>query len=169
MYNRIELPLSPSPAVGLIAAAPWLSLTLSLLILAAASSPWLALPAPLLLAGAFNRWRRCGSLSHPQAVTRLLIRGQQLLATLGNGTEIDVQPLAESRLTGPFLFLALRATAGDQRFQSVLTPHNTSPEALRRLRVWLRLMPESIDLTKVPVPKHNSMQRLWPGGKTHDQ
>ncbi|GGY75855.1 hypothetical protein [Marinobacter zhanjiangensis] len=171
MYNRIDLPLSPSRLAGLLAAGPWLGLSLAVLIGAGYSSPWVALSMPLALAGAVDRWRRCGTLTHPRAVVRLVTMGPRLFVTLADHTTTEMRPLPESRLSGRFLFLALQDMQGGGRRQAVLIRKpggNAPPEALRRLRTWLRLMPEAPAPIQSPVSHKNALQRLWPGGQHHD-
>lgn len=172
MYNRIDLPLSPSRIAGLFAAGPWLLLSLAVLIAAGQGMAWLALATPLTLAGALDRWRRCGALTHPRAVIRLVTMGPRLFVTLANQTTTEVQPLPDSRLSGGFLYLALQEVNTAGRMQAVLVPGkpggNAPPEALRRLRTWLRLMPEARAPINVPARYKNALQRLWPGGQPHD-
>ena len=172
MYNRIDLTLRPSRVAGLTAAAPWLGLSLATLVIAVSGLPWVALLFPLAGLGAVDRWRRCGSLGHRQAVVRLTVRGPQLFATLADNTGTEVHVLTDSRLSGRRLFLALRTIPGGQRLQTVLIPEtsrgNVPTDALRRFRTWLRLMPEApAPINGVTAPP-NPMQHPWPGGKTHD-
>lgn len=172
VYNRIDLPLSPSRVAGLFAAGPWLLLSLAILIAASQGMAWLVLATPVTLAGARDRWRRCGSQAHPRAVVRLVTRGPQLFVTLADQTTTEVSPMPDSRLSGGFLYLALQELHTGNRLQLVLVPGklggNAPPEALRRLCTWLRLMPA------MPAPIHssnkhpNALQRLWPGGQHHD-
>lgn len=172
MYNRIDLPLSSSRVAGLPAAAPWLLLSLAILIAAGHGMSWFALAMPVTLAGALDRWRRCGTLGHPRAVIRLVTMGPRLFATLADQTTTEVRPLPESRLSGGFLYLALQEMKTGKRLQVVLVPRepggNVPPEALRRLRTWLRLMPEAPAPIHPPVQYKNALQRLWPGGQPHD-
>jgi toxin CptA len=168
VYNRIDLSLSPSRVVGLLAAGPWLLLSLAILIAAGYVSTWVALAMPMTLAGALDRWRRCGALSHPRAVVRLVTTGQRLFVTRADHNTTEMRPLPESRLSGRFLYLALEDLRGGDRMQAVLIPRtaggNTPPESLRRLRTWLRLMPA----VPAPIMTPNALQRLWPGGQHHD-
>ena len=168
MYNRIDLSLSPSRAAGLLAAGPWLLLSLAVLIATGYVSAWVALAMPMTLAGALDRWRRFGALSHPRAVIRLVAMGQRLFVTRADHNTTEMRPLPESRLSGRFLYLALEDLQGGDRDQAVLIPltagGNAPPEALRRLRTWLRLMPA----VPAPIESRNALQRLWPGGQHHD-
>ena len=138
------------------------------LVVAWAGSPWVSLLAPVAGLGALERWRRCGSLSHPRAIVRLTVRGPQLSATLADGSERNVQPLSDSRLSGGYLFLALREASGGQRLLAILIPRshggNTPPDALRRLRTWLRLMPEAATPMEGTTTKPIPLKSPWPGG-----
>lgn len=172
MYNRIDLPLSPSRVAGLAAAGPWLLLSLATLVIAWSGLSWVAMLSPLAGLGAMDRWRRCGSLSHRRSVVRLTVRGPQLFATLTDQTGTEVQALPDSRLSGQGLFLALRTVPDGQRLQAVLVPEaargNAPTDALRRFRTWLRLMPEAPAPINAATAQPNPMQHPWPGGKTHD-
>lgn len=172
MYNRIDVPLSPSRVAGLFAAVPWLVLSLAALIAAGYGTAWVALAMPVTLASALDRWRRCGTLTHPRAVVRLVTMGPRLFITLANQTTAEVRPLPESRLSGRFLYLALQDVHQGRRLQTVLvsrSPGGNSPTgALRRFRTWLRLMPDAPAPIQSPVSPRNALQRLWPGGQHHD-
>ncbi|MFL1406089.1 hypothetical protein ACJO2E_12170 [Marinobacter sp. M1N3S26] len=172
MYNRIDLSLSPSRVAGLAAAGPWLLLLLVTLVMAWSGLPWVAILSPLAGLGAVDRWRRCGSLGHRQAVVRLTVHGPQLFATLADQTGTEVHVLPDSRLSGQSLFLALRTVTGGQRLQAVLVPEasrgNSPTDALRRFRTWLRLMPEAPAPINAATVQPNPTQHPWPGGKTHD-
>lgn len=170
MYNRIELPLQPSTGAGLVAAGPWLVLAVIVTGLAwSPAGPFALILLPLLLSGAFDRWRRCGSQQHPQAVVRLITRGPRLFATLKDTTVVEVEPTADSRVTGHYLILALRQRPGRQRYPVVALAANAAdPGALRRLRVWLRLMPPAPAPIDSPPWYQIPMQRPRPGGKHHE-
>lgn len=171
MYNRIDLPLSPSLVTGLLAVAPWLMLAVITMAITLAGTWQAALLLPLLATGARSRWRRCGRLSHPQAIRRLSTRGPRLSVTLADGSEEEVGVCAGSRIGGGYLLLGLTGVGTGRHYTAILVPGatggNAGEDALRRLRVWLRLMPEP----PPPVTTawyRNSLQRFWPGGKTHD-
>lgn len=172
MYNRIDLPLRPSRSATAAATTPWLLLLASSLVIAALAQPWVALVIPLILAGAVDRWRRQGNLTHSRAVVRLATQGPRLFASLADGTTMEVRPLPESRLCGPWLLLAMQELHGPARMQAVLAAHdrggNAPSQALRRLRTWLRLMPEPIAPIPLTSARKNPLQRLWTGAKPHD-
>ncbi|MDF0751933.1 hypothetical protein NLU14_17015 [Marinobacter sp. 71-i] len=147
MSSRIELRLSPSHAVGLVCALPWL--TLAVLVAALASEfgyGFLILFMPV-LAGAFFQYRRNGLLEGPNAVTGLRIENGRIYACFGSGSEHAVLVASESRMGSRFAVLKLRQSGTISITHPVVLVTfapwlcNTSPEASRRLRVWLRLGP----------------------------
>ncbi|MFC4258328.1 hypothetical protein ACFOZ5_04675 [Marinobacter lacisalsi] len=171
MYNRIDLPLTPSRIAGLFAATPWLLLALAALVAAGYGMAWVALATPVALAGALDRWRRCGTLAHPRAVIRLVAKGPQLFITLANQTTAEVRPLPQSRLSGQCLYLALQDVHYGHRTQVILVRKpdgNAPPEALRRLRTWLRLMPQASAPIDSAAWQTFPLQRPRPGGTPHD-
>lgn len=145
MSSRIDLRISPSHPVAFLCALPWLLLTaLAVLMLSTYGPAWLLL-SPFPFAGAIVQYRRSGLLSGPNAVTGLRVENQRLYARLGSGSEVPVLPSGESRVSARFAILKLRRTGSiSTRYPVVLvafTPRlcNTSPDAFRQLRVWLRL------------------------------
>ncbi|WP_372956740.1 hypothetical protein [Marinobacter sp.] len=171
MYNRIDLPLGRSTLTGVLAAGPWALLAIVALGLAV-TWHWLLAPVPvLLLATGLDRWRHNGSLTAAGAVVRLTTRGQRLYVRLANGHEEEAEPSAGSRISGRYLVLDLRGQSSGRRYPLILLPMplgNAPGAPLRRLRVWLRLMPEPpAPIDNTPWYK-NFSQRIWPGDKTHD-
>lgn len=171
MYNRIELPLAPSTVIGLLAAAPWILLVLVGLGMAIRGA-WLVVPVVALLAlQGMRRWRQAGTLTEPDAVRQLTARGPRLFTTLANGDEEEVKVSGDSRVSGRYLVLGLLGHSSGRRYPVILLPRplgNVPAESLRRMRVWLRLMPEHpAPIDETPWYK-NFTQRIWPGGKTHD-
>jgi toxin CptA len=133
--------------VAFLCALPWLLLTaLAVLLASNHGLALLALTAPA-FAGAVFQYRRSGLLSGPEAVLCLRVENQQLYARLGSGSEYAVIPADESRLGSRFAALKLRRIGSISGTYPVVlvafTPWlcNTSPEAFRQLRVWLRLGP----------------------------
>jgi len=147
VFNRIDLNVSPSHRVALLCALPWLLLTALLVQLASSGGPAMLAPVAITLAGAVLQYRRTGLLRGPNAVTGLRIENQRLFARLGSGREHPVLTAGESRVSAGFAILKLQLTDTTSKAYPVvlvaLTPgfRNTSPEAFRQLRVWLRLGP----------------------------
>ncbi|MDK8464678.1 hypothetical protein [Marinobacter sp. SS13-12] len=145
MSSRINLPISPSHPVGILCALPWLLLTALMALLASDHGLAGLLLTTLTSAGAIYQYRRNGLLSGPNAVVGLKVENQQLYARLGAGEDVAVLPSGESRVSAGFTILKLRRTGTISGTYPVvlvaLTPRlcNTSPEAFRQLRVWLRL------------------------------
>ncbi|MDL0430561.1 hypothetical protein QPM17_05455 [Marinobacter sp. TBZ242] len=145
MSNRIDLQLLPSHPVAGLCALPWLALTALVVLLANNQGlAMLALAAPTLAGGVFQYCRN-GLLSGANAVVGLRVEGQQLYACLASGSEYAVLPGDESRLGARFAILKLQCIDSISGTHPVVlvafTPWlcNTSPEAFRQLRVWLRL------------------------------
>lgn len=149
MSSRIDLPISPSRPVGILCALPWLLLTALMVLLASDHGLVLLLLTTVTSAGAIFQYRRNGLLSGPNAVVGLKVENQQLYARLGAGEgedeDVAVLPCGESRVSAGFTILKLRRTGTISSTYPVvlvvLTPRlcNTSPEAFRQMRVWLRL------------------------------
>ncbi|HEY9119727.1 MAG TPA: hypothetical protein VIN33_08210 [Marinobacter sp.] len=149
MSSRIDLRISPSHPVAFLCALPWLLLTaLAALMVTTHGPAWLLL-SPLPFAGAIIQYRRSGLLSGPNSVIGLRVENQHLYARLGSGSEVLVLPSGESRVSAGLTVLKLRRTGSISSTYPVvlvaLTPRlcNTSPEAFRQLRVWLRLGPSA--------------------------
>ncbi|SFR74967.1 hypothetical protein SAMN05216203_2749 [Marinobacter daqiaonensis] len=168
MYSRIELTLAASPRAGLVAAGPWLLLLAAAVALAAAVHPMILVTVPVLISGGISRWRRCGSQRHPQAVIKLTVNQKNLFATLADGRELQVSVASDSRVGGEWLVLTLRAVEPRQDLPVVLAPGpgpgNADTTALRRLRVWLRLMPDAATPIQSTPWYRNPLQALRPGG-----
>ncbi|HET8800597.1 MAG TPA: hypothetical protein VFN01_05365 [Marinobacter sp.] len=145
MPSRIDLTLSPSVAVGLLATVPWLAAGAFALLAAASGKPWLALAVPPMLAGALIQYRQNGRLSGRKAVQQLILDEGQLYARLGDNRLVTVTTGGASRIGSRLALLKLRPTG--TRFQSypvILlsgTPFgsNVPDDPFRRLRLWLRL------------------------------
>jgi hypothetical protein len=147
--SRVELTLTPSHAVGLLCALPWLALVL--FIAAAASefgAPVLFMAVPTLM-GAVFQYRRTGLLIGQEAVIGLRVEDGQLYACLGSGQDRAVTAAGESRLGAHIAILKLRRSGTISRTYPVvlvtIAPRlcNVPSDAFRRLRVWLRLGPSS--------------------------
>lgn len=155
MSSPIEVSLSPSRAAGLIAAAPWLVLFLTALVLAAYGPLYLLAFCPAALAGAIWQYRASGLLASPDSVVRLRVNDGRLQAELADGRKFDASPASESRLFSGLALLKLRLHATTLRPPLVVlvclagaNGGNTGQDAFRRLRVWLRLSPA----TSTPDP-----------------
>ncbi len=176
MYNRIDLPLSPSVTVGLLATAPWLGLAAAALLAAWQGTVLVLAVLPLAAAGTYSRWHRCGSLNHPQAVVRLVVSHGRLTALLANSTELEVTVAGGSRTGGTLTIVELVSLGSGGRRSVILAPAvglpfslvgNTTPDALRRFRVWLRLMPPTEQSAAPAVARRPFLTRFRPGGKLH--
>lgn len=153
MYNRTDIPIHPSPWVGLLAALPWFALAVFNLILANAYSFAFALLPPLALAGGVWQWKLTGRLSLRRSIVRLVITNDGLQAQQQNGDCYPVTVAANSRLSPRLAILKLQPTAATYRSFSVLLwsdnqgdrflRGNVPADLLRQLRVWLRLGPTS--------------------------
>jgi len=144
--NRIELTLTPSLQVGILAVLPWMLLLAFVLIAALAGKVWLLVAAPIALGGAALEYRASGLLLGGRSVNGLLIDQGEMYARFEDHRQVQVLPLASSRIWSGLALLKLRPAG--TRFQSYTTillapspgrPGNVSAEDFRRLRVWLRL------------------------------
>ncbi|MBW0148874.1 hypothetical protein [Marinobacter arenosus] len=146
MSSRIELTLSPSVTIGLLAIVPWLVLFAFLVAAAYGGKTWLLAGVPVALAGATIQYRRSGMLVGNSAVTALRLEQGQLSARLGDGRQVSVEAVGTSRLGPRLALLKLRPTGTRVRsYSAILLADSTGlrgnvPEdEFRRLRVWLRL------------------------------
>lgn len=146
MSSRIELTLSPSRLVGVMATGPWLALLAFLIVAALAGKAWLLATIPVVLTGALLQYRCTGLLKGRRSVKALFVEQDQLYARTGDNRQIPVVPSAASRIWSGLGLLKLRPA--DTRYWSyttiVLTPSsgrpgNVAEEEFRRLRIWLRL------------------------------
>ncbi|MDY6841148.1 MAG: hypothetical protein SV429_06515 [Pseudomonadota bacterium] len=146
MSSRIELTLTPSPLVGILAVLPWLLLLAFLVIAALAGKIWLLVAAPIALCSARLQYRSNGLLLGGGSVHGLLIEQGKMYAKTGDNRQVQVLPLASSRVWSGLALLKLRPVGA--RLQSYTTillapspdrPGNVSADEFRRLRVWLRL------------------------------
>jgi toxin CptA len=144
--SRIELTLTPSPLVGVLAILPWLLLLAFLAIAALAGKIWLLVAAPVVLCGARLQYRSNGLLLGGGSVHGLQIEQGEMYARTGDNRQVQVLPLASSRVWSGLALLKLRPVG--TRFRSYTAillaplpdrPGNVPADEFRRLRVWLRL------------------------------
>ncbi|NMT64153.1 hypothetical protein [Marinobacter orientalis] len=147
MSSRIDLRISPSHPVAFLCALPWLLLTALVALIASDHGLVLVTLVAVTLCGAIFQYRRGGLLAGPDAVVGLRIENRHLYARLRSGADVAVVPADESRMSARFAILKLRCNGSIyRRYPVVLVAFspglsNTSPEAFRQLRVWLRLGP----------------------------
>jgi toxin CptA len=144
--SRIELTLTPSLPVGVLAVLPWLLLLAFLLIAALAGKTWLLVAAPIALGGATLQYRSNGLLLGDSSVHGLLIEHGKMYAKTGDNRQVEVLPLAASRIWSGLALLKLRPAGTRSRSYTTILlapspgrPGNVSADDFRRLRVWLRL------------------------------
>lgn len=131
--------------MAFLCALPWLLLTALVALVSGAHNLFLLALVAITLSGAIFQYRRNGLLAGPDAVTGLRIENQHLYARLRSGLEVAVTPAGESRVSAGVAILKLQRTGSISGTYPVvlvaLTPRlcNTSAEAFRQLRVWLRL------------------------------
>lgn len=146
MSSRIELRLSPSRLVGLLATIPWLALLIFLMAGALAGKQWLLVVAPVALAGSLRQYRSYGLLRGRQSVSCLFVEQDQLYAATGGDRQVPVTAAAASRIWSGLALLKLRPAGTKFRSYStiLMAPSlsiegNCQKEEFRRLRMWLRL------------------------------
>ncbi len=146
MSSRIELALSPSAAVGVLAASPWLALLAFVIIAGAAGKYWLLPALPLVATGALIQYRRTGLLRSATSVTALTVDNNQCHAQLADGRIIPVTVSAGSRMGAQLALLKLRPQGSRLvSYSGILLANtagisgNVAEDDFRRLRVWLRL------------------------------
>ena len=143
MYNRIDIPLRPHPALALAANLPWYLLALFCLV-AASGQPALWHIAGL-ISLAIGIWRTARALqSGEDFVTGLIIDQDRLRLCYSDGRTQTVRVAPESRLGARLSILKLVPEAPiSAPIPVVLSTlpgmSNTDADAFRRLRVWLRL------------------------------
>lgn len=132
----------------MIAAAPWLVLSLAVLALAAYGPGYLLVFCALGLAGAWWQFHASGLLASRDSVVRLRVSGGRLQAELADGRCFEATAATESRLFSGLALLKLRLHTTKLRpplvvLVSLAGPSrgNVDADAFRRLRVWLRLAP----------------------------
>jgi toxin CptA len=144
--SRIELTLTPSLLVGVLAVLPWLLLLVFLFIAVLAGKTWLVAAAPIALYLGTLQYRSNGLLRGGRSVNGLLIEHGKMYLKTGDKRQVEVFPSASSRVWAGLALLKLRPAG--TRFQSYTTillapssgrPGNVSADDFRRLRVWLRL------------------------------
>ncbi|AHI28775.1 hypothetical protein [Marinobacter similis] len=146
MSSRIELPLQPSLAAGLVASASWLAMACFILIAGTSNKGPLLLGLIPTLAGALFQFRSTGLLSTKRAVTALQVLDGQLYAQLGHSRTVAMEIASSSQLAPHLALLKLRPV-GTRLFPYsaiLLTGNgivrgNVPEDEFRRLRVWLRL------------------------------
>ncbi|WP_166251571.1 hypothetical protein [Marinobacter salicampi] len=152
MSSRIDLTLEPCLGAGLIAAAPWLVLTVAAAALGSLQAPWLWLISPLALLGAGWQTAVSGLLRSPHSVVRLTVKEGFLQAQLADGRRFAALPASESRLFGGLGLLKLTLEGSTVKPPLVVIyasgasgrlAGNVPADDCRRLRVWLRLAPPS--------------------------
>lgn len=146
MSSRIELTLTPSLQVGVLAVLPWLLLLGFVLVAGLAGKVWFLLAVPAALCGAALQYRSTGLLLGGSAVNGLLVEQGKMFAKTGDNRQVEVRPLASSRVWAGLALLKLRPAG--TRFRSYTAillapsqgrPGNIAADDFRRLRVWLRL------------------------------
>jgi hypothetical protein len=143
VYNRIDIPLRPHPALALAANLPWYLLALFCLV-AASGQPALWYIAGL-ISLATGIWRTARALrSGEDSVTGLMIDQDRLRLCYSDGRTQTVRVAPESRLGARLSILKLVPEAPiSAPIPVVLSTlpgmSNTDAGAFRRLRVWLRL------------------------------
>lgn len=141
MFNPVDLPLRPSRR---LAALLWIpSLAALSLVLTSSAPPGLQTlcGGAFLLQGAWSCWRH-GLLASPRAARRLSFdtrRAPCCRIQLKDGSWREVTVADDSIVTVRFILLRLREEPGRRSQTLLLCPWNTNPDALRRLRVLLRL------------------------------
>ncbi|WP_341581426.1 hypothetical protein [Marinobacter metalliresistant] len=146
MSSRIELTLSPSWLVGVMATVPWLALLAFLIVAALAGKAWLLAAIPVVLAGALVQFQCNGLLKGRRSVKELLVEQDQLYARTADHRKIPVVASAASRVWSGQALLKLRPADTRYRPYTIILltsssgrPGNVAEEAFRRLRMWLRL------------------------------
>jgi toxin CptA len=144
--KKIKLVLAPSIAVGALAALPWLTLTVFLIIAGAAGKYWLIVILPVTLTGALVQYRHKGLLNAGTSVMALVVEDNQCSAQLADGRVIPVHVSTDSRMGAKLALLKLRPQGTRLLFCSTILladitsiPGNVAEDDFRRLRVWLRL------------------------------
>ena len=146
MSSRIELTLTRSLPVGLISMLPWLLLMAFLVVASMAGKFWLLAATPIALWGAALQYRSNGLLLGGDSVNALLIEHGRMYVRIGDNRQVEVLPLASSRIWSGLALLKLRPAGTRFRSYSAILlaplsgmPGNVPAEDFRRLRVWLRL------------------------------
>lgn len=145
MSNRIDLPVRPSNAVGLVAILPWLCLTVFSLILAYRYGVGFLILVPVAAAVAVHQWHLTGQLCLDRSVVRLTVRNDRLQVQRRDGKHYEAIADGESRLYPRLVILKLRP--GDTTYKPLTvilwaetqTVGNVPADLHRQLRAWLRL------------------------------
>lgn len=156
MYNRIDLTLRPGILAGLLAALPWILMTVAVVALAATGPALMAPVAVFPALMGLRQFRRSGLLQGPSSVHRLTLQAGELRVLLGDGRQVAARVTGDSRVFARLALLKLRTQATTVN-PSLVVLHdrigpaaaNADPDEFRRLRVWLRL-------TKAPGPTSRS-------------
>jgi len=141
-FSRIDVPLSPSPGLAAVAAAPWLlpaGLILGLESIPGAVTVGVTAASAV---GAITATRR--QLLRTRHSPLRLIAGPEGLRTVNPlGDEHPVRVGAGSRITHRLIWLRLSGSGHAQPLLLSTLPgiRNTDAQSLRRLTGWLRLGP----------------------------
>lgn len=148
MSSRIDLTLTPSHAVGGLAALPWLLLTAFIVATAIIQWPWLLPFLPVSLFLGWRDYQRLGLLQHPTAVTGLTVSDDTLYCRFSDGRQQPVAIGSTSGFGASILALKLRPPGTmSERISTIILSDigpiraNTSADALRQMKVWLRTGP----------------------------
>lgn len=145
MSSRIDIAIRANARVGVLAALPWLGLTVFDLILAHTYGVGFLALVPATLAGAVYQWRLNGQLCLDRSITRLTVTDSGLQVQQRNGEQYPVVADAGSRLYPRLAILKLNPATSTNRSSTVLLwsdengTGNVPGDLHRHLRVWLRL------------------------------
>ena len=160
MFNRIDVQLHPRSTIA------WLILGFSLSPMVLASHLPVGglgqgLLALLLGIGGWRFARQIGWLSAGDACQRLRVESGLLIATLSNGDEQVLYPLANTRVSHRLILLEARSPSGRRLIVLNTLPGlaNTDQAALSALLVWLRLAPPAEDDPDHPEFTHSDGAR----------
>ena len=145
MFNRTDIPLTPSDWVGCLAALPWLALALFNFTLTLIYGGGFLVLFAISLAAAAYHWHLIGRLAFDKSILSLMITQSGLVAERKDGKQFAATVKAESRLYSTLVILKLAPI--DSTYGAaivVLWPHrkragNVDPDRHRQLKAWLRL------------------------------
>ena len=149
MFNRIDIPVSPSNWVGCLAVLPWFALTVFNLILAQTYSPGFLVLVPAALIGAIYQWNLNGRLSLDRSIVRLTVTDGELQVQQRNGQNYAVIPNSVSRIYPQLVMLKLKPSSTTNHSGTVLLwsqargTGNVPGDLHRQLRAWLCLGSEN--------------------------
>ncbi|MGM0435296.1 MAG: hypothetical protein ACQEQ1_11615 [Pseudomonadota bacterium] len=141
-FSRIDVPLSPSPGLAAVAAAPWLLPAALVLSLEGIPGTVTAGVTVACTAGAIAAIRHQLLLTRHSPL-RLIAGPDGLRAVHAGGNEQPVRVGTGSRIAHRFLWLRLSANGPARPLLLSTLPgiRNTDARSLRRLTGWLRLGP----------------------------